>query len=118
LIGLATMPGSLCGHVLCGMGVDFDELRRQLEQQPRDLDDGTASQKLPQTREFKLAIEAAIAVSREAGDMHVGTEHMLLGLLRYPTFASSRVLAERGVAFDRAKEAIALFWAAQAKGKE
>jgi hypothetical protein len=82
------------------------------------LGNGTARGKLPQTREFKLAFEAAITISREWGDKHVGTEHMLLGLLRYPEFPSSRALAECAVSFDRAKAAIALIRPAETKGEE
>ena len=118
LIGLAKESNGVCHRALTGIGVDLVGLRRQLEQLPRSLDDGTAPQKLPQTREFKLAIEAAIAISRESGDTHVGTEHMLLGLLRHPEFASSRALAERAVSFDRAKESIALICPAGTKGEE
>jgi ATP-dependent Clp protease ATP-binding subunit ClpC len=118
LIGLAKESNGVCHRALTGIGVDLVDLRRQLEEQPRSLDDGTAPQKLPQTREFKLAIEAAIAISQKSSEAHVGTEHMLLGLLRYPEFVSSRALAERAVSFDRAKEAVAMVRPAGTKGEE
>ncbi len=118
LIGLAKESTGVCYRALSGIGVDLEELRRQLEQQPRSLDDGSAPRLLPQTREFKLAIEAAIAISRDSDNKRVGTEHILLGLLRYPEFASSRVLAQHSVSFDRANEAIAGMGSASPKGEE
>ena len=118
LIGLARESRGLCYRALSGIGIDLEELRRQLEQQPRSLDDGSAPSLLPQTDEFKRVLESAMAISRDAGDKHVGTEHMLLGVLHHPEFASSRVLAAHAVTLERATEAIALVRPAGTKGEE
>ncbi|MBC8108312.1 MAG: hypothetical protein H7Z14_17130 [Anaerolineae bacterium] len=106
LLGLTKEPRGLCHLALSRMGVDLHELRRDLENQPRSLDAGTAPTKLPQTRDFKVAIQEAIEIARELGHKHVGTEHMLLALLRNPDFASARVLARQEVSFERASAMI------------
>lgn len=118
LIGLTLESTGVCQRALCDMSVDLPKLRRQLEQKPRSLDDGSAPRLLPQTGAFKLAIEAAIAVSRASARTRVGTEHMLLGLLRYPDFESSSTLLQYGVSFDRAIEAIAHVCPAPGMGEE
>src|SRR4051812_12980120 len=102
LLGLAKETRGLCHRALARMNIDLQSLERELEDQPRSLDAGTAPTKLPQTREFKMAIESTIAIAREMGHKHVGTEHMLLGLLRNSDFASSRVLAKHTVSYEHA----------------
>ncbi|CAN5643163.1 hypothetical protein BH09PLA1_BH09PLA1_25090 [soil metagenome] len=106
LLGLTKESRGLCHRALSRMGIDLPKLRADLENQPRSLDAGTAPTKLPQTREFKITIQEAMEISRELGHQHVGTEHILLALLRNPDFASAKVLAKHGVSFERARETI------------
>src|SRR5690242_14346420 len=96
LIGLASTGVS--APVLRELGVDLAALREELEQQARPTEPVTPGPpRLPQTPKFKAAVQAAIAIAKELGDEWVGTQHLLLGLLRHPEFRSSQVLAERGV---------------------
>lgn len=57
---------------------------------------------LPQTPEFRQAVETATGLSVEWNDKHVGTEHLLLALLQHSDSRASTLLASHGVTFDRA----------------
>lgn len=107
LLGIVIGEQGIGHRVLRLAGIDLDDLANQLRQQPRAKDDGSAPQRLPQTPEFRLAIEAAVEIGRELNHRTVTTGHMLLGLLRYREFASTRLLAARGLTYDEAAKTIA-----------
>ena len=106
LLGIVSMPNCTGAVVLRKLGVSLPKLRSELERQPRVSDDGSAPAKLPQTVQFKRAIETAIALAGELGHGHVGTEHMVLGLLRHSDMAASQVLSRHAVSFDNLRQAI------------
>ena len=106
LLGLVKANRGVANRALRQMGVDLAALAKELELHPRSLDDGSAPQKLPQTPAFKTVIESAIDLARELRHPYVGTEHMILGLLRDPQTAPAKILAGHGVTFDRAKDVV------------
>jgi ATP-dependent Clp protease ATP-binding subunit ClpC len=118
LLGLVNESRGVANIAMRQLGVDLSKLKVELEKQPRSLDDGKPPRKLPQTRELKLAIQSAIELAREMGHKHVGTEHMLLALVRDSSSAPSRILASHGVAFDRVKQTVADLAAASPQGEE
>jgi hypothetical protein len=58
------------------------------------------------TRRARRAVALAQEEADELGHGRVGTEHMLLGVLKAEDEATAPVLAEAGVAFDRARELV------------
>lgn len=58
--------------------------------------------KLAQTPRARRAVELAIESSRDKGDNYVGTEHLLLGLIREQDGAAAQVLLNHGVTFEKA----------------
>lgn len=63
--------------------------------------------KLPQIPAARRVIRYAIQESSSLGHKHVGTEHVLLGLLRDPGGVPARVLAGFGVDFPKARAEVA-----------
>ncbi len=118
LLGLVKHTRGVANVALRQLGVDLSKLKGELESQPRSLDDGTAPQKLPQTQEFKIAIRSTIELARDMGHRHVGTEHMLIALVRDPGSAPSRILAGHAVSFDRVNCTIADIASVNPKGEE
>ncbi len=106
-----------CEHILLGMAregsgigittlkrlrVEPDTIRRTVEKRLKP-GAGVDQGKLPQTPRAKHVIEYAIAVSRSLGHNYVGTEHILLGLLREGGGVTGEVFAELGVTPERTR---------------
>ena len=60
----------------------------------------------PYTAKAKKAIDIATRISKSLHHSYIGTEHILLGLLKEGTGVASQVLADNGVAYDKVLELI------------
>ena len=61
---------------------------------------------LPVTEDAKQALGEAVEIALELGHNYVGTEHLLLALMRVPEGTAAQVLTGLGVTYDRAKETV------------
>ena len=91
-------PGALDeddAEALRVLGIDLDEVVRRID---RDLGGGgrTRGGHLPFTSGSKKALELSLREALRLGDGFIGTEHLLLGLVR----AEDRVVLETLAAFD------------------
>ena len=104
LLGLLREGGGVAVPVLVKLHVDLDDLRRRTELLAgRERGAGPAGGDLPYTSQAKRAIEFAM---KEAAALHhrfVGTEHLLLGLLRDERGGAAKVLLAVGVTLERAR---------------
>ena len=82
LLGLVKEGSGVASNVLKNMDVDLTKIRREVEKLVNQGTDMIAMGKLPQTPRAKKAIEYAMDEARNLGHTYVGTEHLLLGLLR------------------------------------
>lgn len=60
----------------------------------------------PYTAKAKKAIDIATRISKSLHHSYIGTEHILLGLLKEGTGVASQVLADNGVEYDKVLELI------------
>ena len=102
LLGLIREEDCIAARVLSGMGVKLPDLRQELshpnpEKPPKKKDTMLAS-------ESKSAIDRAYEEARLLDDNYIGTEHLLLGLLR--TERASEILSRHGVNLEPAREAV------------
>ena len=105
LLGLLRDPRSVATRVLEGLGVDADEVRRGLEHLlPRGGPPEAAQRGLGPTA--KQAIELAVQEARELHYDFLGTEHLLLGVLREGANPAAEVLAARGVTLAQVRAAV------------
>ncbi len=97
LLGLIDQVEGVAAAVLTNLDIDgevvSDSVRRMVRAGPRS----TRWPYLPYTSRAKHVLELAMAESRELGHSYIGTEHLLLGLLREGTGIAAQVLAEMGV---------------------
>lgn len=84
LIALLIEGSGLAAFVLKKLGADLSKMRSELEKIDKPDPDTVTIDRLPQTPQVKKAIEYAIEEARCLGHNYVGTEHILLGLLRQP----------------------------------
>jgi ATP-dependent Clp protease ATP-binding subunit ClpA len=58
------------------------------------------------TRDARAVVHAAVAEAQERGDRHVGTEHLLLGVLASPSAVVRQVTQASGVDLPRARRTL------------
>jgi ATP-dependent Clp protease ATP-binding subunit ClpA len=99
---------------LRGVGIDLDEVRRTVEQTfgsgalERGATAGARSWAghVPFTRGSKKALELALREATHLGYRAIGTEHLLLGLVRDDGCSAARILAARGADRERVRAAV------------
>ena len=81
LLGLVVEDAGIATYVLTELNVDEHNVRAEVEKIGADAIE-TTSHKLPPTPRAKKLIEYAIDAARSLDHDYIGSEHMLLGLLR------------------------------------
>ena len=104
LLGLIREGEGVAAAVLQNLNVDLDEIQQKIEETVKK---GKASQAtgpdLPYTSRAKKVLELAMGEARELNHSYVGTEHLLLGLLREEKGIAAQVLTDAGVNLDAAR---------------
>ncbi len=104
LLGLIREGSGVAANVLKHLEVDLHKIRFDLEMLIHSEPDKVSMGKLPQTPCAKRVIEYAMEEARTLDHDYVGTEHMLLGLLRENEAAL--VLLNLGVPLDKVRAEI------------
>jgi ATP-dependent Clp protease ATP-binding subunit ClpC len=94
LWGLAKEVQGVAATVLEHFQVDLKPLRREMEEMLKTRPHVECVEKLPQSVHAKEAIQYAIEEARAMRHNHVGTEHILLGLMRNSMAVAAQVLAD------------------------
>src|SRR5712692_11606764 len=98
LLGLVRHPGTICSAVFKDLDVDPDALFRQMASATISPVVGEAAgPDLPYTDSAKKVLELAMIEASELKYGYVGTEHLLLGLLREGSSSAAVVLAGAGL---------------------
>ena len=104
LLGLIREGEGVAATVLQNLNVELDEIQQKIEETVKK---GKAAQAtgpdLPYTSRAKKVLELAMAEARELNHSYVGTEHLLLGLLREEKGIAAQVLTDAGVNLDAAR---------------
>lgn len=101
-LGLIKEGSGVACRVLDELGVDACKSKAAIESLMRNGPERVTMGKLPQTPTCKQAIECAIESARNLGDNHVGTEHVLIGLL-HNDMISSAVKVSAGEVVEKLK---------------
>ncbi|HEX3866926.1 MAG TPA: Clp protease N-terminal domain-containing protein [Gemmatimonadaceae bacterium] len=104
LLGLLREGQGVGVAVLENLRVDLAALADDVEQSTKPTAARHTGPDLPYTSRAKKALELAMAEARELDTPYVGTEHMLLGLLREEKGLAATALARAGVTLDAARE--------------
>ncbi|WP_284679877.1 ATP-dependent Clp protease ATP-binding subunit [Aceticella autotrophica] len=104
LLGLIKEDDGIAARVLKNLGVTYEDTRSRVESLigmgniPGDV--------VGYTPRAKRVLELSFAEARRLNTNYIGTEHILLGLIREGEGVAVRILMEAGVDFNRAKEEI------------
>lgn len=104
-LGLVKEGGGTGAAVLKNLGVDIDEMLPEVEQlfKIKGGRDAVAEGEIPQTQNAIKVIEYAIEEARNLNHDYIGTEHILLGLLRVNEGIAAQVLVNLGVSIENAR---------------
>jgi ATP-dependent Clp protease ATP-binding subunit ClpA len=106
LLGLAREGEGVAGRVLDSLGVDLKKARSSVEFIIGRGVSTTTPSEITLTPRTKKVIELAVDESRKLGHGYVGTEHLLLALVREGGSIGTGVLQSLGVALDKVREQV------------
>ncbi|MEC9374692.1 MAG: ATP-dependent Clp protease ATP-binding subunit, partial [Planctomycetota bacterium] len=106
LLGLVKEGSGVGANVLKNLGVDLRKVRLEVEKLVKSGPDMVTMGKLPQTPRAKKVIEFAIEEARNLNHNYVGTEHLLLGLLREHDGVAAQVLMNLGLKLEEVREEV------------
>lgn len=108
LLGLLGEDDPLVMDVLENLGVNPMILQQAIEQRAREGQPGRAKAiaDLPYTARARVVLDQAIAVAHEFGDGYVGTQHLLLGLIRERHGIAAQELNAAGLTEPRLRREI------------
>jgi ATP-dependent Clp protease ATP-binding subunit ClpC len=103
LLGLIREGEGVAAAVLMNVNVDLEQIHERIEDSVRKGKATIALGELPYTSRAKKVLEYAMAEARELNHSYVGTEHLLLGLLREEKGIAAQVLNALGVTLEDAR---------------
>jgi ATP-dependent Clp protease ATP-binding subunit ClpC len=106
LLGLVKEGSGVGANVLKNLDVDIKKLRLEVEKLVKSGPDMVTMGKLPHTPRAKKVIEFAIEEARSLNHNYVGTEHLLLGLLRETEGVAAQVLMNLGLKLEDVRQEV------------
>ena len=118
LLGLVKEGSGVGANVLKNLDVDLRKVRMEVEKLVKSGPEMVTMGKLPQTPRARKVIEYAIEEARNLNHNYVGTEHLLLGLLREHDGVAAQVLMNLGLKLDEVREEVLNLLGAGAEGED
>jgi len=106
LLGLVKEGSGVGANVLKNLDVDIKKLRLEVEKLVKSGPDMVTMGKLPHTPRAKKVIEYAIEEARSLNHNYIGTEHILLGLLRETEGIAAQVLMNLGLKLEDVRQEV------------
>src|SRR3954467_14854482 len=104
LLGLIREGEGVAAAVLTNLNVDLEDIQQKIEETvKKGKAAAAAGPDLPYTSRAKKVLELAMTEARELNHSYVGTEHLLLGLLREEKGIAAQVLTDAGVNLEAAR---------------
>ncbi len=100
LLGLARIGEGVAANVLSNLGLDLNELRQAVEEMVPPGKHRVPPTDLPLNPSARRALHFAMEESRRLNHNYIGTEHLLLGLLRERKGMAAQILAALGMDID------------------
>jgi len=102
LLGLMNEGQGIAARALEALGVSPDATRQQVKEIIGH-GEGTVPGHIPFTPRAKKVLELSLSEARQLGHAYIGTEHILLGLIREGDGVAAQILVEGGVRLDPAR---------------
>src|SRR6185503_15587004 len=106
LLGLLREDKALTHRFLRGPA-PVENIRKQIEANTVVREKVSTSVDLPLSEEAKHVLNSAAEEAERLSHKHIGTEHLLLGLLREESCFAAQILKERGLMLSQIREELA-----------
>lgn len=104
MLGLVKESSGVGAKVLKKMGCDFRKVQLEVEQRVSQGQSYNFISKAPCSSSSKKVIKEALVAARELGHNYIGTEHILMGLVRIPNTVAQDILRDAQISADQIKE--------------
>lgn len=101
LLGLCREPEGIASRALENLGVDIEALSAEIEQQVQPGTSEVSGDEIAFTPRAKKVLELAVEEARRFNHSYIGTEHILLGLLKEGEGIAAKVLQDMKVDLAR-----------------
>ena len=105
LLGLLGERDGLAAQALGSLEISLDATREQVVE-VAGKGTGQRSGHIPFTPRTKKVLELSLREAQRLGDDHIGTEHILLGLVREGEGVGAQILERQGASLDRVQEQV------------
>jgi ATP-dependent Clp protease ATP-binding subunit ClpC len=105
LLGLVRESDSVAARILDRLGVPLGRIRAEIERQVTR-GHGNLGQDMQLTPRAKRVIDLAYEEARQLNNNYIGTEHLLLGLIREGDGLAARVLVKLGADLERTRREV------------
>ena len=106
LLAIMSEGGGIAARALNQLQVQPGEVRAQIEMLHPAGEQPVSDGQLGMTQQGKQSIELAVQEARGLGHHYIGTEHLLLGLLREEEGFANQVLLKSDVTLEKARELV------------
>jgi ATP-dependent Clp protease ATP-binding subunit ClpC len=106
LLGLVKLGQGVAVNVLQKMGLDLETVRMEVEKQVGTGPDQKVIGNIPYTPRVKKVLDLARREAKSLNHTYIGTEHILLGLLREGDGVAARILRSLDVDIEQARQEI------------
>jgi ATP-dependent Clp protease ATP-binding subunit ClpA len=108
LLGLVMERDGVAAGALDLVGISLDAVRQQIEEITGQGQEAPAPSHQQYTLRAKRALDMSLREALQLGDHHIGTEHILLGLLREGEGPAAQVLIELGADLKLVRQQVLL----------
>ena len=105
LLGLIKEGESVTRQIFRALDVDLKKLKLQCQKVGKTAQEGDV-EKMPQSPQIQQVIKYAVEEARQLKHSVVGSEHILLGLIRETDGAASAILIKQGVTLECVRDVI------------
>jgi ATP-dependent Clp protease ATP-binding subunit ClpC len=109
LLGLLREDKQLTQRFFQSARQTVESIRKEIKEHAELHDKVSASVDLPLSSSAKQVLTFAAEESDRLGHRHIGTEHLLLGILREEKSSAAQILYQRGLRLDRVREDVETF---------
>jgi len=106
LLGLIRLGQGVAGNVLNKLGLGLEAVRVEVKKQSGIGPDQRVTGNIPYAPSVKKVLALAVREARSLNHTYVGTEHILLGLLREGDGVAARVFKNFGVDMEKIRHEI------------
>src|SRR5499426_4752636 len=113
LLGLVQEGSGVAANVLKNMGIDLNKIRTEVEKIVKTGPSMVTMGQLPFTPRAKKVLELSMEEASQLGHNYIGTEHLLLGLIREHDGIAAQVLMNLNIKLEDVRQEVLEFLGAE-----